>query len=155
MIDFQGLLTMLKDAENAPDLHMNSWVNACGTAGCLIGTFCINHKDDALQIVRQPYIYPRLGIKTEAYAIAERFGITTDEAKWLFVCNPLYWTGVTVNANKLTREEAINRLRKFIYYKLHKQEMVVTKGRNNYVVDQKRNLGHVNFVRKTLETCSH
>lgn len=159
MIDFQGLLTMLRNAEDEPNVRMGVWLNECGTAGCLIGTFCKSNPQDELKVTGNSWLMsPKYHTKNNESAIAARFGITHQEAEWLFTGNPLKYINeeCCTHAMNSSKEGAINRLRKFIYYKLHKQEMVITKGRNNYIVDQKRNLGHVNFVQKALtEACSH
>jgi len=122
MIDFQGLLAVMAATENNPNVHMGAW--NCGTTQCMIGSFCVSHQTDRLRLGGSPFLVnDKGGMLYGSAAIAERFRITPDEALWLFVINPLPKTGPLVRL--LTKEQALSRLRKFIYYKLHKQEMVV------------------------------
>lgn len=135
MIDFQGLLNVLKAAESHPHLQMSTW--SCGTAACLVGSFCLAHPKDELRL-KDGYAGYTPFFQAEDFplhgdqAIAKRFGITDNEALWLFVYNPLnrFERECTLNATLLNREEALNRLRKFIYYKLHKAEMTHEEARH-------------------------
>lgn len=146
-IDFQGLLAVGTATEAEEFFSMRYWEspNSCGTTHCLVGAFCVAHKCDSLQLDRSKYLVfarPRLGKLTYLAAIAVRFGITEKEASWLFAGTPgasaavrWAWTPAT----RLTKDAALARLRKFIYYKLHKQEMVVESGRNKQL-HQPRNI---------------
>ena len=130
--DFQGLLQVLKAGEDNPHLMMSTW--QCGTAACLIGSFCIKHRNDHLQLTPRttaydscyPFLEVADGIRCEAEAIAVRFGITKKESQWLFDAHPFHKMKhpYTESANTLSPTKALARLRKFIYYKLHKQEMI-------------------------------
>lgn len=153
MIDIQGLLKVLHAAEEEPNFDMSYWVilnNICGTTHCMIGAFCNKHQEDELTLLQdQPVLASwslskqRTGDSMEAIAV--RFGITTKEAKWLFAQHPFYvykdgnrykitnhrTTDLCKHAVDLTKPEALARLRKFIYYKLHKQEMIVEEPQRN------------------------
>lgn len=129
--DFQGLLDIVKIAEKTPIIDMSQWSQdtACGTVGCLIGTYIKNNPNQAFHL--HPYLrLPSIGFHSGEHAIAFRFGITVNEACWLFVHNPLAFREEekesqyprTLDAHDLVQEQAIARLRKFIYYKLHKAE---------------------------------
>ena len=148
MIDFQGLLEVLRCAEREQNLRMNTW--KCGAAHCMIGSFCDQNKHDNLKLVINTtgddrYI-PVFGKSEFISAVSERFGITRKEAQWLFARHPMIDNifnegSYPSNANSrsssaefLCKDRALARLRKFIYYKLHKQEMIVEKGRNKEVV---------------------
>jgi hypothetical protein len=145
-IDFQGLLAVMTATENEPNILMAEW--ECGTSHCMIGAFCDQNHLDVLQLRAETPImwarrYPCLITNPELSimeAIAVRFGITEHEARWLFagIFKPFAsnWRPV-MNFNK---EKALKRLRKFIYYKLHKQEMLIETGRNQQIIDTGRNI---------------
>lgn len=138
-IDFQGLLNVIKAAENEPNLQMRVWrvvdPHGCGTSNCMIGAFCKEHPDDILTMEGSLIDAPSLrGVKQEygykhaLKAISQRFGLTIREACFLFTGNHTYYQHVP-DAMQLDKERALNRLRKFIYYKLHKSEMTLDEGR--------------------------
>jgi hypothetical protein len=142
-IDFQGLLNVLKAGESEPYLKMDAWEeeNVCGTSHCLIGAFCTQHPLDALRLKQDGWerIQPTMPYRntgrqlTNTSAIAERFGISVTEAQFLFTTT-IYgkdWPTrrMVRDAAGLAKEAALNRLRKFIYYKLHKAEMTLEEGR--------------------------
>lgn len=135
-IDFQGLLNVLHASELNPDLRMDYW--SCGTARCMIGSFCNMYPEDRLFLTAGCYArhdrFPTIEdpdpdgyqLKCEA-AIAQRFGITQEEAKYLFMGRP--YPHFHADATYLSKDRALTRLRKFIYYKLHKQEMTLEAAR--------------------------
>ena len=144
--DFQGLLDVLHAGERNPNLRMRRWV--CGTAACLIGSFCAEHQNDRLKLLAYGKLgtaFPCLDGVHGMYpdeAIAERFGITVREsrflftaqhgAKDLFVFGGLFgggW-GKSAYAESLSGEEALNRLRKFLYYKMRKHELTYEEARH-------------------------
>jgi len=143
-IDFQGLLNVLKAAEQEPNLIMSEWIGygyQCGTTHCMIGAFCDQNQEDELIISRKtevPILRDNLAFTREE-AIARRFGITEYEACWLFILNPLPNPHCR-SASNLPKSEALGRLRKFIYYKLHKQDMIAEVGRNKQLVHIGRNI---------------
>lgn len=127
MIDFQGLLAILDAAEKEPNIDMKHWkgTNSCGTSHCMIGAFCHQNPKDEFKIQESTFL------GTTEYKIAERFGITAYEAQWLFMYNPIIQHhSFCKNAMNLGKNAALARLRKFIYYKLHKQEMTLEEGRH-------------------------
>jgi len=144
-IDFQGLLNVVKAAENEPNLVMNHWVEdtSCGTTHCMIGAYCSQTPGDRLYLDSEGI--PKLGMTPpychyyEEEAIAERFGITINEATFLFIASPLRKPRC-LTASLLTKEQALAHLRKFIYYKLRKQELIIETGRNKQRIDLGRSI---------------
>ena len=153
-IDFQGLMNVAAAGERNENLDMSQWseekygeYHTCGTAACLIGSFCAEHPSDELMMVSEDSILvPRTkGRHSEEGSIAYRFGITIKEARWLFDGNPLRKLSTSTSkyysAASLSGPDAIRRLRKFIYYKLRKQELMPSRdtpeGREAY--DRSRN----------------
>lgn len=140
-IDFNGLIEVLRAAKAHPHLKMDQWV--CGTSACMIGSFCQANPLDPLYLA-----FGYLHLKTETLpvrnpdlAVALRFGITVKEAQWLFTCSPLsdcpyhslhYRTKDPIDSNP---DEAIDRLEKFIHYKLHKEGTKQVAGRNKMIID--------------------
>jgi hypothetical protein len=135
MIDFQGLLNVVKAAEAEPNLIMDAWINElspCGTSHCMIGAFCDQHPTDKLKIVHVEPLKswtPEFENQHHISAISARFKISEDEAQWLFVAPWFGWVRCQ-SATKLSKTQAIARLRKFIYYKMHKNEMTYEEARN-------------------------
>lgn len=125
-IDFQGLMDVIKASEGKP-LDMTNWI--CGTYGCLIGNYCLSeYNTQGLRIQgSQPWLH-----NINSYeAIACRFGITVLEAEWLFGYGVCVGKAVLFSREMRRQPEVyLNRLRKFIYYKLHKQEMTLEEGRH-------------------------
>ena len=123
-INFQALLDVVKATETQyTDIFDMGTVfsdshKRCGTAGCMIGNYnlmkCIS--------------------KTRFTEHSKEFGITDHEFTWLFDMGVyLKYTGdgsqpirilFERDLKEVTKEQALSRLRKFIYYKLHKQEMI-------------------------------
>lgn len=143
MIDFQGLLNVVRCAENEPNLFMGAWVcdNECGTSHCMIGSFCHQTKRDELALEGRIVRNKRTRNLWDL-AIADRFGISLAEVHFLFTCWHLPPGKQRVkDASCLTKPEALARLRKFIYYKMHKNEMTLDEARrisgNNAVVRAK------------------
>ena len=127
MIDFQGLLNVLHAAEQHPNLNMQAW--RCGTSHCMIGAFCAYNPHDILQLEEaHGDLSPIIDNLLPEQSIAQRFGITEKEVRYLFIDNPLHYCPYRNvpserSATLLSKEQALARLRKFIYYKLHKQEI--------------------------------
>lgn len=138
MIDFQGLFAVLRAgeaSEEAGTLKMRSW--SCGTAGCLIGSFCKANPGDRLHLRKALFYesqFPSIenteldGMDGVLNAISQRFGLSEREVKFLFTYDHLVDRSAK-NANSLSGSEALARLRKFLYYKLHKQEMTLEEAR--------------------------
>lgn len=159
-IDFQGLLFVADSTEKQPDslFTMGNWIirQECGTAGCMIGSFCLQNANDALQF--SPSGLPKIQVRQkdnvqicnlfEIDAIAYRFNITRYEARWLFSGIYATFADDWTSAYKLDKSAALRRLRKFIYYKLHKNELIEEKGRNGYIVDHGKYLGDINIAAK-------
>lgn len=152
MIDFQGLMNVAKANEPVElknfNMQMFREVNTCGTKGCLIGNFCAEYPDDILQLKPSCDLHDRVlfnvvEAKDPWVSIGNRFNITPSEADWLFGYGSIYikkhYTSKTPEGtvlrrvrhnikvralSKVTKEQALARLRKFIYYKLRKQELM-------------------------------
>jgi hypothetical protein len=126
--NFQRLLKVVQATEELPlgGFNMGCVVDACGTAGCLIGNY------NAL-VGREPRTFRYndmvLACLCTAHAPQDyiHFGISKSEYAWLFDGGPQFrrrklstnWSHVV----EVTREQALRRLRKFLYYKLHKHEL--------------------------------
>lgn len=134
-IDFQGLLNVVKAAEAEPHLMMEAWkneLNPCGTSHCMIGAYCDQNRTDELKIVRLSYPgywQPQFEDHVHIDAIAERFNISVRESEWLFAVTWGRWWRCP-SASTLSKDQAISRLRKFIYYKMHKNEMTYEEARH-------------------------
>lgn len=117
-IDIQGLMNVLKSSE-FKEVIMDQWL--CGTAGCLIGNFMISNPQDALQpLIGCPSF---LGHENSIWSISRRFGLSLEEVEFLFTSGHLEFQS-SLDAADLYKEAALNRLRKFIYYKMRKSELL-------------------------------
>lgn len=137
-IDFQGLLNVMKAAEREPYLYMRYWklfgtMPNCGTSHCMIGAFCNENAHDDLFLYGHTYT-PTLRSdpnKDFFHAIAARFGISVRESQFLFGEHYNGRLCVKIeHAANLTKPQALARLRKYIYYKLHKAEMTLEEARH-------------------------
>ena len=141
-IDFQGLLAVLHAAENEPNLDMGAW--ECGTSHCMVGAFCHQNPTDDLYLDNNDIYLKDSYFSSPPMSISTRFGITTLEARWLFMHMHPFFTNTPSTwfpADESLKEQALGRLRKFIYYKLHKQEMIVESNeRNRPITDLGRNI---------------
>jgi hypothetical protein len=178
-IDFQGLLNLVTANEKARRFNLGYWWeklnNGCGTVGCLIGNFCHYHPRDKLVIRGNS---PKLLDATFDDAndgcwaqIAARFGITKNESEWMFGAQEITsmdsvldwmnaiaqpgWDGCFDLFDGEGRDcenkaAAIARVRKFIYYKLHKQEMLY-EADGRVKESARRAEGDHHVIRKVLE----
>lgn len=142
----QALLTLIKANEETPDdlFDMEYWVDApqsfeagdhpCHTAACLAGNYGLKTKRLGYTFASNVSTLDGKGLGYKL--LAEEFGITNSEAVYLF--SPFsFFVGprgikfeygepmVTsrLPRNPLGKEAAINRVRKFVYYKLRKREL--------------------------------
>lgn len=122
-MDAQALMNLIKANEEAPNFNLRTWEAPCGTYGCLWGNYCIaSGTPISLNPIRES---------------AAVLGITPSEAVFLFSAANLLvgkW-GIQYESDGLPagdstnwrqpddREAAIKRVRKFLYYKLHKREL--------------------------------
>lgn len=143
-IDIDSLFKMIRYAEETPDedFSMNHWINECGTAGCMCGTF----------LIREKRIRNDVNIEDQAMCLRNEFGLSKFEFGFLFTSlsqvfnNAVDWdcdcevctkvNGLPVNkynkvnglykrnAFALTKQQAISRLRKFIAYKIRKSQLL-------------------------------
>jgi len=141
--NFQELLDVVKATEN---LHTDVFdmsevfiLGECGTAGCMIGNY---------NLMKNRRVHTFLSGDQKA------FGITRQEYRWLFsdMANIGSWNTKHRDLSAVTREQALARLRKFIYYKLHKHEMCYDEKRG--VSERSRTLeGNHGFVTLALAEC--
>ena len=127
MINFEALEDMIRVNEQAPEIHMDTWINRCGTHGCLCGNYAL---------VRREFLCGR-GI---AYInLRKHLGITKKEFKWLFTANPLtrvchsspyLLSHRAPSAAALSGPEALARLKKFVAYKRDKASVSLERGRH-------------------------
>jgi len=108
----QNLLKLAELVENKTLVHdMRTVVSECGTTSCMMG--------DWILYKRLPNHITRIGYITVA---SQEFDISIKEAAFLF--NYFFNTGLRFRCRgEETKEQSLARLRKFIYYKLRKQEI--------------------------------
>jgi hypothetical protein len=118
------------DWEYITDLVCYSWEN-CGTVGCLAGTYTMAYPESigvkSSDSVIEMWNDAGKGVIEELVA---HLGISSNEANWLFLWERYKWSKevnkVISHCHQLesvTGEKAINRLRKFIYFKLKQEEI--------------------------------
>jgi hypothetical protein len=177
-IDFQGLLNLVTANEKAERFNLGCWaeVDSCGTFGCLVGNFCLHHPEDELVLkghFQGSYYPPSFRDQPDECpyaATARRFGITPYESEWMFGCQEMiqmesiegwmYETRKTgfgrfdlfdgEGRDTDDKAAAIARVRKFIYYKLHKQEMLY-EADGRVKESARRAEGDHHVIRKVLE----
>lgn len=125
-MDIQGLLRVAEASEDVPEDRFNMEWWKCGSVACLIGNFCLTHPGDALTLNKsvgcQASLVPTLGKLRCEMAVEARFRLTSRESEFLF--QPRFRSSRQWHAKANTREHVIRRLRKFIYYKLRKNELL-------------------------------
>ena len=148
--DFQGLMNVAKAGEENPELHMGYWADSCGTNGCLIGSFCLANQNDNLKLYKTGGNFSVClnYIVDPITAISKRFNISENCAKWLFELNPLKFMKRNVfygdDPVDMSGEDAIKRLRKFLYFKMKQDEIHETwNNRYHKKHDQSENTGYV------------
>lgn len=136
-INFQRLMDVAKATELLPlgVFNMESvclmTYPSCGTAGCMIGNYNAMVGRD-----RHVFSYAKGTIQFIAAGQCrdwEHFGLTEAEYQWLFgVCaivrnhdSNKRWLSPIRDLSSVTREQALSRLRTFIYYKLRKNEFII------------------------------
>jgi hypothetical protein len=130
MPNIQALLELIALNEICPEecFDMSFW--ECGTTHCLAGNYAVVHTE--LFYTEAPHRAIDLD------RLAEHFDITRYEAEWLFTDSAaavrpngwLIYLTKPINLRSVTKEQAINRVRKFVYYKLHKAEMTLEEARH-------------------------
>ena len=116
-INFAALEDMIRINERAPEIKMRTWINECGTHGCLCGNYAL---------VRREFLCGR-GIGF--IDLQKHLGITGKEFDWLFTSNPLGARRAT-SAAALSGQEALARLKKFVAYKKEKASVSLERGRH-------------------------
>lgn len=156
MIEFQKLLDLIKTNGCASHFRLNCFINSCGTFGCLIGNdFLANRGERPCLRSAIKDIGPDLGGAVWNWRIiATEYGITLSESLFLFsdIKHTLCWVkdhneGFAVYRDFLDKKAAINRVRKFIYYKLHKRELMEDP-------QTRHSEGDFNVVQRTVEKVS-
>jgi len=136
MVEFKKLLSLIKANEQAIGFNLKCWLHFCDMFGCLVGNDVLVHRDERPLLSkgllsRAIRNYGKFRWTFES--IGSEYGITTKEAKFLFfgLDSHLYWDpqqqrNVTMQTprNFTDRKAAINRVRKFVYYKLHKRGLM-------------------------------
>jgi hypothetical protein len=123
-INFQRLLDVVKATEIVPlggfDMCCVNEKYSCRTVGCMIGNY-------NAMVGRDPHCFGDRQ-NNEEQDDWDYFGITEDEYAWLFLGSPNHFyfdfDRPRPGLSDITKDMALARLRKFIYYKLHKQEMI-------------------------------
>lgn len=128
-INFQRLNDVVKATELLPlgrfDMRAVHKENSCGTAGCMIGNY-------NAMVGRHPdefgYCYGSWGwfASCGKWEDWKHFGISAAEYSWIFSVQAEIgkWESAPRDLSRVTREEALGRLRKFIAYKRRKHEMI-------------------------------
>ena len=135
-IDIQALMRVAEVNELVPlgAFSMSAWIavsrlSPCGTVACLLGNYCVRSGDPSIIIDEEevPIVKvcgrERLGFS----AAMERFGLSQREAYFIFAGSEKYAPEMLARSGAerpTDRMSAIRRLRKFIYYKLHKSELL-------------------------------
>jgi hypothetical protein len=118
-VNAQGLMDLIRANEEAPDFNLGTWMHPCRTYGCLVGNWAI--QCDRMFVLETDNIY---GLTADSLSLSYRessflfctIDIRRDE--WGHPLRP------GVQRDWRNREAAINRVRKFLYYKLRKRELL-------------------------------
>jgi hypothetical protein len=159
----QNLLDCIKASENSESFDLNLIVSECGTYGCLVGNHLISLGMDSRDVC----------LAFESLENREFYGLTKLEYQFLFGIyevfhssewgthlrcgfeqrRPLFTCFKSDRRNGEDKESALNRIRKLIYYKLHKKEMMYDE--RGCVRESARKAGHVGIAEKVVESLTN
>lgn len=128
-IDILGLEEIVRSAKKFDlnnRLNMRTWKTACGTGGCLIGSFCASNPNDTLKMVMYVDKWaPSFEHRTSLNAPARRFRLPITVGDFLFTSHNHAGGTYTYapSALRLKGDQAIARLKKTIAYFKRKQQM--------------------------------
>ena len=126
----QLLLDLIKANEAAENFNLGRWIEHCGTYGCLVGNHACAVGGEFLSVASS---FCDGDASTTFSILASKYGVTIRESFFLFASqnNTICWdAGSGENIYSTTyrlrtdKQKAINRVRKYLYYKLHKQELM-------------------------------
>lgn len=140
-VDYQSLMDLCTANEEAPGFDLGSWFSrheSCGTVGCLVGNYALSRLGtDEILCAGVVNSFSFLLVDYTFQDIAARFGLSDKESEWLFAsCNFPRREGFGLVLDSIThgdsiggrsqgdRHAAIARVRKLIYYKLRKRELL-------------------------------
>jgi len=126
-LNFQGnvqvLIDIIKTTEsvNYKNFDMGDWMNDCNTKGCMIGHYMYEHGSSIIS--DNDINYLGSDVSKAFLNIANKLKISHKESSWLFGCNHLSFKGRPYSTVEKKRA-ALKRLRTFLYYKLHKMDIL-------------------------------
>jgi hypothetical protein len=127
MANLERLLQVLQAGIEEPVLEMSCWkrISPCGTTHCLFGSYLEKYQPGDIIFVSVDESYFNINAEdiTKLHlpisdVIGEHLDISPAEARFLFA---IPYASNVRSAVYLNRSEALNRLRKFIFYKFIKQ----------------------------------
>ena len=154
-VDVQALLEIARIAENTPDelFLMKTWgtFTDCGTVACLIGNWYVSKGE----ITGLKNIHPNesVGQQFDFHDISDRLNIPETISLFLFGDHLACTSNRAVKeAFFLNKEQAISRLRKVIYYILHKREIMGLDKENwREIYEEARRAGDIGVANKVSE----
>jgi len=125
-LEIRKLYELASANEQSIGFNLDLWLNECGSFGCLVGN------DFLVNMVDRPYLTARGSDFWDIPTLRLEYGISKGEAYFLFydastryVWNSDLNTNIRIRQfrNSQDKEGAVKRIRKFLYYRLHKQEL--------------------------------
>jgi hypothetical protein len=169
--DIQSLLRLIRHNEQAKSFDLSLWFyvdhddivrGECGTTGCLVGNDvmgCCSLDTVSMESIENQLsdtLMRGLGSKLKPWSTATGeygYGVPHRIFAWLFHSVAVRSNGqYDFHRDELDRDAAIARVRKYVYYVLHKREMM-TGGTKTY--DNARQTGHVNVAAKIERQLVH
>lgn len=143
----QRLLDLVKANEGSNGFDLGSWLSDCGTYGCLVGN---HHVANPIDVPYALFDEGEIALKR----ISKLYKLTQFEAAFLFGIRDLSHTRWRYNhvshhagrtRDPYDKEAAINRVRKLIYYKLRKADLM-SGGTKEY--EEACKTGHINVAKE-------
>lgn len=135
----QDLFNIATSTERAENFCMGRWgiKLSCGFSGCMIGNWIVQYQPNNVSLGGGILYVGNFEVRAGFYnLIAERLQISELEFEWLFALNAGSSYNKFADRYLERKEEALARLRKFIYYKLRKRELLgdptTKEGRQQY-----------------------
>lgn len=156
--DVQTLLNIARATEDTKDenFSMRFWkpefyTSSCNTACCMVGNYILRYiKEDIF--IKDGLLFGISNVNEQFEILAEKLKISQIECEFLFGVI-FHEYDIYIERTEETRLHALTRLRKYIYYKLRKREILgdlnTKEGRATYERARKTEGNH-NFTLKAL-----
>lgn len=149
----QRLLDLIKVNEQAIYFDLSEWI--CGSYGCLLGNYSLSIKDRNVfnfktkyeSVYRQAALYFDIPLKI-SYFLFSPYNFKRTKTK--LMVNGYRCSTFRASRDCYAKDAAINRVRKYVYFKLHQREMELDE--RGCVREEARLTGSWNLINKVKDS---